>query len=54
MFGFTVNYIDWFDFVMHCLELSYPNIDELLDLNNQYMQLERKKKNCSDQNHIEG
>lgn len=54
MFGFTVNYVDWPDFVIHCLELPHPSIDELLDLNNQYMQFKEKKTNCPDQNHIEG
>lgn len=52
MFGFTVNYIDWSDFIINCLELPYPNINDLLNLRNQYMTLERK--NIKNQNHIEG
>lgn len=44
MFGFTVNYIDWFDFMVHWFEIPYPDINDLLNLKTQYMLLERKKK----------
>jgi len=54
MFGFNTNFIDWSDFIIHCLELPYPNVDDLLYLKNQYLELEKKRQNNSNQNYIEG
>lgn len=51
MFGLTVNYIDWFDFVIHWLELPYPDINDLLNLKKQYMKLERENINNFQTNH---
>lgn len=52
MFGFTIKYIDWSHFIINCLEIPYPNISDLLDLQNQYMALEKEK--MKNENHIEG
>lgn len=52
MFGFTIKYIDWSDFIINCLEIPYPDINDLLDLKNQYMTLEKEK--IKNQNHLEG
>ncbi|XP_025198187.1 uncharacterized protein LOC112596641 [Melanaphis sacchari] len=54
MFGLNVNFIDWSDFILHCLELPYPNVDDLLYLKNQYLELEKKKQKDPSQNYIEG
>lgn len=54
MFGTDVRYVDWSDFLINCVELPYPNIQDLLDLQNQYMELERKNKNYAQQNNLEG
>jgi len=54
MFGFNVNFVDWSDFIIHCLELSYPNIEDLLDLKNQYLELEQKRQNNPNQKYTEG
>ncbi|VVC27324.1 Hypothetical protein CINCED_3A004966 [Cinara cedri] len=54
MFGFNVNYIDWTDFVMHCLELTYPGINDLLDLKKQYARQKKIQEKNSDQIHVEG
>lgn len=54
MFGVSVNYVDWIDFVINCLELPCPNADDLLELKHKYTILERAKRNNHDQNCIEG
>lgn len=54
MFGFNVNFVDWSDFIIHCLELPYPNVDDLLYLKNQYLELEKKRQKKPNQNYIEG
>jgi len=54
MFGFNVNYVDWSDFILHCLELPYPNIEDLLNLKNQYFELEKKRQKNPSQNYTEG
>lgn len=54
MFGCNVLYIDWSDFVIHCLELPYPSIDDLLDIKNQYEHLEKTNKNNPNSNHVDG
>lgn len=55
VFGLTVNYIDWFDFIIYFLELPYPDINDLLNLKNQYMKLEGKNiKNSQTNDFIEG
>lgn len=54
IFGCSVHYVDWSDFVIHCLELSYPSVDDLLDLKNQYATAEKTNKNYLHSNHTEG
>jgi hypothetical protein len=54
MFGCNVYFIDWSDFVVRCLELPYPSINDLLDLKNQYANLENKNKNNIHSNHTKG
>jgi len=54
MFGLRVNYVDWSDFIVNCLELSYPTIEDLLDLKNQYTALEKEKRNNPNQYFMEG
>lgn len=54
MFGFNVNFVDWSDFIINCLELPYPNIEDLLYLKNQYLELEKKRQKNSNQNYTEG
>lgn len=54
LFGFSVNYVDWSDFIIHCMELPYPSIDELLIFKNKFMAKEKEIKNNSNENHIEG
>lgn len=54
LFGFTVNYVDWSDFIIHCMELPYPSIDELLILKKKCMAMERKRKTNDNENHIDG
>lgn len=54
MFGFDVIYIDWTDFVMRCMELSYPSIDDLLELKNQYAERESNREKITDRIHVEG
>lgn len=54
MFGCNVHFIDWSDFVIRCLELPYPSIEDLLDLKNQYANLEKKDKNNIYSKNIEG
>ncbi|XP_050527816.1 uncharacterized protein LOC126897912, partial [Daktulosphaira vitifoliae] len=52
MFGYSVNFIDWTDFVLNLMELPNSNIDDLLNLNSKYSELEEKYKN--DNNYIPG
>lgn len=54
MFGFNVNFVDWSDFIIHCLELPYPNVQDLLDLKHQYLELENNRENNLHQNYTEG
>lgn len=54
MFGLNVNFVDWSDFIIHCLELPNPNIEDLLYLKNQYLELEKKRQKNSIQNYTEG
>lgn len=54
MFGYDVNYVDWTDFVMHCMELSYPGIDDLLELKNQYADREKNREKITGRIHVEG
>ncbi|XP_015363135.1 PREDICTED: uncharacterized protein LOC107161292 [Diuraphis noxia] len=54
MFGFNVNFVDWTDFIIHCLELPYPNIEDLLYLKNQYLELEKKRQKNPNKNYAEG
>lgn len=54
MFGFNVNFVDWTDFIINCLELPYPNIEDLLYLKNQYLELEKKRQKNPNKNYTEG
>lgn len=54
LFGITVNYVDWSDFIIHCMELPYPSIDELLNFKKKCMAMENKMKNNFNENNIEG
>jgi len=54
MFGFNVNFVDWSDFIINCLELPYPNTEDLLYLKNQYLELEKKRQKNPNQTYMEG
>ncbi|XP_022183115.1 uncharacterized protein LOC111042724 [Myzus persicae] len=54
MFGYNVNFVDWSDFIIHCLELPNPNVEDLLYLKNQYSELEKKRQKNPNQNYTEG